>query len=184
MMEKNRMGVLLFLASEVGFFSILILSYLYYQGGPSSGPNAANSLDPATAGIYTACLLASSLTLWQSEKNVAGQNHGRMRMWLLVTLVLGIVFIVGQALEYLRLIRDQVTINRNQFGSTFFTLTGFHGLHVIGGLIALAILFGLATAGHFRGPHSRAVQAVSYYWHFVDVVWIVIFAVVYVWPRV
>jgi heme/copper-type cytochrome/quinol oxidase subunit 3 len=104
-----------------------------------------------------------------------------VRLWLLVTVVLGAVFLIGQGWEYLRLIGENVTISRNLFGSTFFTLTGFHGLHVFSGLVALAILCGLAAAGWFAGPHSIALETVGWYWHFVDVVWIVIFSIIYLW---
>jgi len=90
----------------------------------------------------------------------------------------------AQAKEYLRLIGAQTTISSNVFATSFFTLTGFHGLHVLVGLIMLSILAGLAWVGDFRGPRSVAVEAVSLYWHFVDAVWVVIFTVVYLWTWV
>jgi heme/copper-type cytochrome/quinol oxidase subunit 3 len=186
MTEKNKLGMSLFLASEAFFFGALILAYIYYNYSPvlPPGPNAANSLAPLTAGIFTLFLLASSGTLWLAERSIARQNQSGMRLWLLATVVLGAIFLIGQGREYLHLIGDNVTISRNLFGTTFFTLTGFHGLHVFSGLIALAILSGLALAGAFRGPHSVAVETVGLYWHFVDVVWIVIFAIVYLRPLV
>ena len=107
-----------------------------------------------------------------------------MRLSLFATVLLGAIFLYGQGREYQRLISQNVTISRNLFGSTFFTLTGFHGLHVFMGLVAITILFGLALAGTFKKPHSVAIEAISLYWHFVDVVWIVIFATVYLWARV
>ena len=102
-----------------------------------------------------------------------------MFAWLLATVGLGAVFLCGQGREYAQLLREHVTISRNLFGTTFFTLTGFHGLHVLIGLVALAILLGLALAGGFKDPRAPGVGAVGLYWHFVDAVWIVIFAVVY-----
>ena len=182
MMEKNRMGMLLFLASEAAFFGVLIMTYLYYRGPGVEGPSAETSLNPVLAGIFTAFLLASSGTLWLAEKSIARQNHTGVRIWLAVTVLLGAVFLIGQGAEYVQLIRENVTIDRNLFGTTFFTLTGFHGLHVFGGLVILAILTGMAEAGSFRGPHSVAVETVGLYWHFVDVVWIIIFTLIYLVP--
>jgi heme/copper-type cytochrome/quinol oxidase subunit 3 len=184
MMEKTKLGMITFLASEAFFFGALILAYIYYNAGPITGPTAASSLDPLTAGIFTLCLIASSGTFWLAERNMAQRNQSGVRLWLLATVVLGLIFLLGQGREYLHLIGENVTISRNLFGTTFFTLTGFHGLHVFSGLVALAILSGLALAGAFRGPHSIAVETIGIYWHFVDVVWIIIFAIIYLWPRV
>jgi heme/copper-type cytochrome/quinol oxidase subunit 3 len=174
--------MLLFLTSEVFFFAILILAYVYYGGAPADGPSAANSLDVPTAAIFTVFLLGSSGTLWLAERSLAHERQAELRLWLLVTVVFGAIFLVGQAWEYLRLIEENITIHRNLFGSTFFTLTGFHGLHVFSGLVALTILFGLSMAGWFKGPHAIAIETVGWYWHFVDVVWIIIFALIYLWP--
>ena len=184
MIEKNKLGMVLFIASESFFFAMLILAYVYYHGASADGPNAASSLAPATATLFTIFLLGSSGTLWLAERSMAQERHSAMRLWLLVTVVFGAVFLIGQGREYLHLIGENVTISRNLFGTTFFTLTGFHGLHVFSGLVALAILFGLALAGWFQGPHSTAVETIGWYWHFVDVVWIVIFTIIYLWPLV
>ena len=94
--------------------------------------------------------------------------------------MLGGVFLYGQGSEYARLIDQELTISRDVFGSSFFTLTGFHGFHVFLGLIAILIVLGLALAGDFKAPESPAVAAVGIYWHFVDAVWIVVFSVVYI----
>ena len=184
MIQKHKLGMALFLASETFFFMVLILAYITYRGASADGPNAANSLDMATAAIFTAFLLGSSGTLWLAERSMARERYAGMRMWLLVTVMLGAIFLAGQGWEYARLINENVTIGRNLFGTTFFTLTGFHGLHVFSGLVALAILFGLALAGWFNRPHAVAIESVGWYWHFVDVVWIVIFTLIYVWPLV
>jgi len=187
--DKNLQGTALFLASEAVFFVLLILAFVYYHKNffnASSGapPNAGRVLDPVRTGIYTICLLASSATIWWAGHSLKRGNQRMMRLSLFATVVLGAVFLYGQGREYQRLIGENVTISRNLFGSTFFTLTGFHGLHVFMGLVAIAILFGLALAGAFKKPHSVAIEAISLYWHFVDVVWIVIFATVYLWARV
>ena len=184
-MDKTKMGMALFIGSEVFFFAMLILAYVYFNYGTveMSGPSAATSLDVPTAAIFTVFLLGSSGTLWLAERSLAQENQGGLRLWLLVTVVLGAVFLVGQGWEYAKLIGENVTIDRNLFGTTFFTLTGFHGLHVFSGLIALAILFTLALAGWFHGPHATAIEAVGWYWHFVDVVWVVIFTLIYIGPH-
>jgi heme/copper-type cytochrome/quinol oxidase subunit 3 len=184
MIEKSKLGVGLFLASEANFFLLLIFAYVYYPGGPGSGPTAASSLDAGTAGLNTVCLLSSSATMWRAEHNLERGNAARLCGWLLATVVLGAIFLIGQGREYVALIMQNVTVSRDLFGTTFFTLTGFHGLHVLVGLVALTILLGLALAGDFTGGRSVAVEAVALYWHFVDAVWIVIFSIVYVWARV
>ena len=104
-----------------------------------------------------------------------------MRLWLLATIALGIVFILGQALEWRELLARGVTLGRDQFGTTFFTLTGFHGLHVIVGLLALATVAALGFAGDLDGGDEAALGTVALYWHFVDAVWVVVFSVIYLW---
>ncbi|MGI8587977.1 MAG: cytochrome c oxidase subunit 3 [Chloroflexia bacterium] len=183
-LERNRLGMSLFLLSEAVFFAVLILSYIYFRDSPANadGPTAANSLNPLVSAIYTACLIASSGTIWLADRALDRGEDGRLRLWLLATVALGGVFLFGQGQEYIRLLNAQVTVSRDLFGTTFFTLTGFHGFHVFCGLVALLILFGLALAGAFKGKRaSPAVTAISLYWHFVDVVWIVLFTIIYIW---
>ncbi|MBA3945964.1 MAG: cytochrome c oxidase subunit I [Herpetosiphonaceae bacterium] len=181
--EPNKLGMGMFLLSEAFFFSLLILAYVYYMSGGSEGPNALNALNPLLAGIYTVCLLLSSVTLWRGVHSLRNGKPGQFRLWLLATVVLGAIFLIGQGREYLGLINQNVTISRNLFGTTFFTLTGFHGLHVFSGLVALAVLLGLAFMGDFKGLRSRAVETVELYWHFVDAVWVIIFTLVYLLPH-
>ncbi|MGN6697624.1 MAG: cytochrome c oxidase subunit 3, partial [Thermomicrobiales bacterium] len=104
--------------------------------------------------------------------------------WLLVTIALGAIFIAGQAYEYHHLIDEGVTISSGLFGTTFFTLTGFHGLHVIIGLVALSILAALTFAGDFDEGNEMPLTTAGLYWHFVDAVWVVVFSVVYLWTLV
>jgi heme/copper-type cytochrome/quinol oxidase subunit 3 len=108
-------------------------------------------------------------------------HRGRLAAWLGVTIALGAVFLVGQGTEYAALLHEDVTISRNLFGTTFFTLTGFHGLHVLIGLVLLFVLQGLTRFGGEHQPRAGAMEAASIYWHFVDGVWVVIFAIVYLW---
>lgn len=170
-----------FVASESIFFLMLILAYVNFYGTVTDGPTAANSLDPVRTGIFSVFLLASSFTVWLAGKSLAAKNHSMLKIWLLVTIILGALFIYGQATEWFGLFAQNITISRNVFGTTFFTLTGFHGFHVCVGLIMLMIILGLAMFGDFKGPKSDGVECVSIYWHFVDGVWIVVYSVIYLW---
>jgi len=178
-MDKNRIGILAFIGSEAVFFLFLIISYLYFQANPSPGPTAASSLDPMVTAFFSLFLFTSSFTIWRAGKSL---RRGRLRQvagWLIATIVLGIIFLFGQGREWSHLIQSGTTVNRNLFGTTFFTLTGFHGLHVIIGLIMLATLAGLVLSGRIKGTQSSGIEVVSLYWHFVDVVWVVLYIVIY-----
>ena len=180
-MANNKMLIGFFVASESIFFIMLILAYVSFKGSVVDGPTAANSLNPYVTGIFSLFLLASSVTVWLAGKSLKAKNHTMMKFWLLVTIVFGAIFIFGQGREWAGLIEQNITISRNVFGTTFFTLTGFHGFHVCVGLIMLSILLGLALVGDFKGPRSDGVEVISIYWHFVDGVWIVVYSVIYVW---
>lgn len=180
-MANNRMMIKFFIASESIFFLMLILAYVNFHNSVTTGPDARNSLDPYVTGIFSLFLLASSFTVWLAGKSLKNRNRSGLKLWLFATIVLGAVFIFGQAREWFGLFGRGITISSNVFGSTFFTLTGFHGFHVCVGLVMLSILLGLTLAGDFKGPKSDAVECVSLYWHFVDGVWIVVFSVIYLW---
>ena len=105
-------------------------------------------------------------------------------LWLLITILLGVTFLAGQGIEYADLLTHHVTISRDLFGSTFFTLTGFHGLHVFVGLLLLTLLLLLFVFGRKSKPALPGVESIAYYWHFVDAVWVVIFSIVYLWRYV
>jgi cytochrome c oxidase subunit 1/cytochrome c oxidase subunit I+III len=175
--DKSTVAVWSFVVSEAGFFIILILSYVFFNVSTKA---AAAALDVKTTGGFTVCLLASSVTLYIAEKNLEHGKEGAFRLWLVITLILGAAFMGGQANEYMKLFDRGLFINSSLFASTFFTLTGFHGLHVTLGLLALAILALLAFRPGFKGKSSGALRAVGVYWHFVDVVWIFVFSIVYV----
>jgi cytochrome c oxidase subunit 1/cytochrome c oxidase subunit I+III len=170
-----------FIASEAAFFTMLIVAYVFYTAVSRGrgGPSPDTSLDVGRTGVFTALLLASSLTLWRAEKSHDASRHRRSVVWLGATIALGVLFLAGQATEYQRLLYGGVTVNTNLFTTTFFTLTGFHGLHVMAGLLALAIVLALATRGPLRGRLAEGLRAVGYYWHFVDVVWVAVFSIVY-----
>ncbi len=177
--DTAKLAMAVFIASEAVFFAFLIAAYVYYYGAVVHGPSANNSLDPPRTLIFTFCLLASSGTLWMAERCLSDRNQPGFRLWLGATIVLGTAFILGHAAEYIGLITNNVTPERNLFGATFFTLTGFHGLHVICGLISLSSLLFLNYIRGFGQKEISGVRAISMYWHFVDAVWIVIFSLVY-----
>jgi len=178
-LEKNRVSMTCFLVSEGVFFLMLIMAYLFFNSRAMNGPTAADTLNPRQTGIYTICLLASSLTIWLAENRLKAKRYSAFRWLLALTIALGIIFILGQGREYLHIFHSGVMVNSSLFATTFFTLTGFHGLHVCVGLIALLIVMGLALAGDFKQGRIEAVKSISLYWHFVDGVWIVVFSVIY-----
>jgi cytochrome c oxidase subunit 1/cytochrome c oxidase subunit I+III len=177
--EKNKASMIVFIISEGFFFLLLIIAYLYYNYTLGSGPTASGSLDVGRTGLFTICLLASSVTLWRAERGFQRRDRAAMRRWLVVTILLGAVFLLGQAREYWELFRHGIQVNTNLFASSFFTLTGFHGLHVCIGLIGLLIVLGLIWRGRAQDFQSPALETLGLYWHFVDGVWIVVFTVVY-----
>jgi cytochrome c oxidase subunit 3 len=178
--EKVRLATLLFIASEAIFFALLIAAYVFYTGASPDGPNARGVLDPLKTGFYTVCLLSSSVTVYFAER-VQRTNPKRTGIWLGATIVLGLVFLYGEMQEYRKLLHENVTVSRNLFGSTYYTLTGFHALHVMVGLI----LLGIALTAAIRRKPGRAqrvsLECISYYWHFVDCVWVAVFSIVYLW---
>ncbi|MBV8841539.1 MAG: heme-copper oxidase subunit III [Bryobacterales bacterium] len=177
--DTAKLAVAVFIASEAVFFAFLIIAYIYYSGATVTGPNAANSLDPARTLVFTVCLLASSGTMWMAERRLASAQATAFRVWLGATILLGTAFMAGQALEYAGLISRTVVPERNLFAATFFTLTGFHGFHVVCGLVALIALFIMAFVRSFGRSEISGVAAISMYWHFVDAVWIFIFSLIY-----
>jgi heme/copper-type cytochrome/quinol oxidase subunit 3 len=181
MKDKIRLGMLLFIASESVFFVLLIIAFVVYHTIAGNAAEAARHLDRYKTGIFTVFLVSSSLTVWRAGASQRLNRRSASLFWLAVTICFGAVFLIGQALEYRRLILQDVTISRDLFGTTFFTLTGFHGLHVFTGLVMLSIMFGIDSCRRPNEPQQRAGEAVSMYWHFVDVVWMVIFPVVYLW---
>ena len=175
--DAGTIAMWAFIASEAFFFTILIITYVLFNLDKTV---AASHLDLKATGAFTVCLFASSGTMIMSERSLAAGKSSAMRGWLLVTIVLGAIFIGGQANEYRGLIAHGLGPATNLFATTFFTLTGFHGLHVTLGLLALGVLAWLAIAGDFEGKkHSSAFKALGMYWHFVDVVWVFVFSIVY-----
>lgn len=178
--EKIRLAVLLFLVSEFIFFVFLIVAYIYSQPSEIAGPTARSSLIPWKTGIYTVLLLLSSATIYMAEKSL-GKSRKRFALWMSATILLGAVFLFGEMREYSGLLAKDISIHRNLFGSTYFTLTGFHAIHVTLGVLMLATVLGLIVFDKIKEQRHTAFKAVSYYWHFVDLVWVMVFSVVYLW---
>jgi heme/copper-type cytochrome/quinol oxidase subunit 3 len=170
--------------TEIFFFMSLIMAYVYmvYYGDTRSA-NELQSLHISTTGIFTLVLISSSFTFYIAERNFLKGNIRQLKIWLVITLILGFIFLYGQGSEYYRLINEQITLGASVFGTNFFTLTGFHGFHVFVGLILISVLITMAVLGDFADSNSTVIQTIGIYWHFVDAVWIVVFTVVYVLPK-
>ena len=179
MRDKHVLGMAVFLGSEAVFFLFLIVAYVYFRGAPTTGPTARSALDPRVTALYTVALLASSATIWRAS--VQAKRARSASAWVLASAVLGTVFLVGQGREYARLLGENVRVSRDLFGTTFFTLTGFHGFHVLVGVVMLMLIWVVARVD---GTVPRGLDAVALYWHFVDVIWLLIFGIVYVRPFV
>jgi heme/copper-type cytochrome/quinol oxidase subunit 3 len=174
-----RLASACFIVSEAMFFLLLVSAYIVFNRKTEGGSSASRVLEVGRTGFFTILLLASSVTLWRAERALRGGDRLRFLRWLGFTLALGAIFLINQASEYVGLLRKGVTINSSLFGSTFFTVTGFHGLHVLAGLVVLGIFYVLGRRGLPGERQAHAFGAVGYYWHFVDVVWIVVFSVIY-----
>src|SRR5579884_1038060 len=146
-MDINVIGVAIFITSEAVFFGTLVITYIAYYGQSTSGPRPSQVLNIPYTAVFTIFLLSSSLTMHFVTSHLRENNARAVRRWLFATILLGAIFLIGQGYEYVHLYSDNVTISRNLWGSTFFTLTGFHGLHVFVGLIAMAILAGIVRPG-------------------------------------
>ena len=183
-LSPGQWGMLSFLVSEVAIFGTLIVTYLFYLGKNVVGPTPAQALTlPLVLGTTT-CLLASSGTIHQAERTLERGNQGGFLRWWAATIVLGVLFLLGTAYEWYGLIYHQgLTISRNLFGTTYYTLVGLHALHVTGGVTALLIVLGLALRREVTNANRAGVGLISWYWHFVDGVWVVVFTVVYLVGR-
>ena len=148
---------------------------------PQPGPGP-KGLEVGRTLVFSVCLFASSFTFWRAEIGLRKQKRAAMLGWLGLTIALGTVFLAGQVTEYWNLFQSGVAVGTNVFATTFFTLTGFHGLHVFIGLVALLIFLWLAWESDFVSGHESAFEAAGYYWHFVDVVWIFVLLTVYILP--
>jgi cytochrome c oxidase subunit 3 len=175
-------GTIVWLSSELMFFASLFAMYFTIRSvqGSEVWAEFAAELDVPYALVFTLILVASSVTcqlgVFAAER---GDVYG-LRKWFTITLVMGAVFVGGQLNEYNHLVHEGLTIASSPYGSVFYLTTGFHGLHVIGGLFAFVIVLMRSTIGRFTPEKATSAIVVSYYWHFVDVVWIGLFATIYI----
>jgi cytochrome c oxidase subunit III len=174
-------GMISFLVSEASLFSTLIVVYLSFLGRDTVGPTPAEALSLPLVICTTLCLLSSSVTIHLAERATRQGSQPRFLRFWAATIALGAIFLLGTAYEWRELIvRHRLTISRNLFGTTYYTLVGFHGLHVSAGIVVMLVVLGLALV---RRGSPLATELVSWYWHFVDAVWVVVFTVVYVFGR-
>jgi cytochrome c oxidase subunit 3 len=177
------LGMILFITSEVMFFSGLFAAYFATRAANAADwpPEVFQGiLDPlGLIMIATIILIASSFTcqfaVWSIRR---GDRRGFVRNTA-ITFILGVIFLGMQAIDYAILFGEGLTLASGPFGTTYFTLTGFHGAHVFGGVLMLGVILYRGMAGQFSAKHHDAVEAVSLYWHFVDVVWILLFSILY-----
>ena len=178
--SSSLLGMVLFIASEVMFFGGLFGAYFTIRSAATQWPpEGTPHLDTAYALGLTAVLVSSSVTMQFGVWAIRRNEQRRLVMFLAITLVLGALFLAGQANEYRTLIGEGMTLSSGVFGSTFFTLTGFHGAHVAGGAAFILIVLLRARSGQFTARYHDTVEMASYYWHFVDVVWIGLFSTIY-----
>ena len=185
-------GTIVWLSSELMFFAALFAAYFTIRAvSPELWAQSTEKLNVPFSAVNTTVLVLSSVTcqmgVFAAEKGIVGRQGGYfqfmkwgLREWFVLTYLMGAVFIAGQAFEYAELVHEGVTIPSSAYGTVFYLATGFHGIHVTGGLIAFILVLGRTFIAK-RWTHEQAVTAivVSYYWHFVDVVWIALFATVY-----
>lgn len=169
-------GMVVWLASELMFFSGLFAAWFTLRANASHWPPRGVELSTARTAGATAILLASSFTMHLAVVAARKEDRRTSVRWLLVTVAMGAVFLANQLWEYAE---ASFTIKTNAYGSIFYLMTGFHGLHVLGGLLFLLTIAGV-VGGRSKAPAARTVEMAAYYWHFVDVVWVVMFTVVYV----
>jgi cytochrome c oxidase subunit III len=179
---RGRVGMFALIAAEAAIFIIFVVAYLFYIGKSLSGPMPKDVLSVPV--FYTVCLLSSSLTIHFAVRSIRLNRINNFRNWWFVTVALGAAFLYGTAREWYRLIVEEgLTIRTNLFGTTYYSLVGLHGSHVIIGLILLSLVLVFTLSGQVRQEDSYRLDVLSLYWHFVDAVWVVVFTVVYVIGR-
>jgi cytochrome c oxidase subunit 3/cytochrome o ubiquinol oxidase subunit 3 len=181
-LPSTKLAIWLFLASDCLLFGALISTYVLYRGASVRGPYPADVFDIPYTSVSSFVLLASSLTMVLALAAIQRGDVGRSRVWLLATALLGATFVGGQVYEFTSFVREGLTLSANVFGTSFYVLTGFHGTHVGIGILMLLTLLSLSLTGRLGPDRAEAVELVGLYWHFVDIVWIVIFTVVYLIP--
>src|SRR5215475_12982587 len=180
--SRRKVGVIGLILTESALFTIFVTAYLFYIGKSLTGPYPNQVLDLPI--LATICLLSSSVTVVLAEHAFRRGHTGGFRLWWLITILLGLAFLAFTALEWRRLIfKDHLTISTNLFGTTFYSLVGLHASHVIVGLTLLVLVLILSLRGYVTRVHAERVEVLSWYWHFVDGIWVIVFTVVYIIGR-
>ena len=180
--SRRKIGVISLIVTETALFTIFAVAYLFYIGKSLTGPYPAEVLEPPI--LATICLLGSSLTIMLAERAFRTEATGSFRLWWLITIVLALVFLGWTALEWRRLIYEHnLTVATSLFGTSFYSLVGLHATHVVAGLTLLTLVFWLSLRGLVTRNYSEHIEMISWYWHFVDAVWVVVFTVVYIIGR-
>lgn len=180
--SKGRVGMFSLIAAESAIFTIFVVAYSFYIGKSLTGPTPQQVLHIPL--FNTICLLSSSLTIHLAVGALRSGKNGTFKLSWFLTLALGAIFLVGTGREWYHLIYDEgLTISTNLFGTTYYSLVGLHAFHVTAGLVGLSVVMILALAGKVKQQYSYQVDVLSLYWHFVDVVWVVVFTVVYIVGR-
>ena len=177
--SNSKLGMWVFLGSECLLFGGLISTYLLYNGRALHGPTPTDVYNIPFTSVSTFVLLMSSLTMVLAVSAAHRGDEPKLRLWLITTAILGSSFIAGQMYEFTAMYHEGLGYTTNIYGSAFYTLTGFHGVHVTIGIIMLLSLVGMSFRGKLTKEKAETVEVIGLYWHFVDVVWIVIFTVVY-----
>jgi cytochrome c oxidase subunit III len=180
--SRGRVGMFGLIAAESSIFTIFVVAYLFYIGKSVSGPLPREVLSVPV--FYTICLLSSSLTIHLAVRALRSGKARAFSAWWLATITLGAIFLFGTATEWHRLIyQDGLTISTNLFGTTYYSLVGLHGFHVLVGLLLLSLVMTFSLLGLVKVERAERLDVLSLYWHFVDAVWVVVFTVVYIVGR-
>jgi cytochrome c oxidase subunit III len=174
-----KVGFWTFIGSECLFFGTLISTYMVYKGASVTGPYPEEILNIPLTSVSTFVLLMSSLAMVLALDGVQRGSKKLSAFWLGMVIFFGLIFLGFQAYEFTHFVHEGLTIPTNVFGSSFFVLTGFHGAHVTVGVIWMSVLLGMALANKLPPSRALAVEIAGLYWHFVDIVWIVIFTLIY-----
>jgi heme/copper-type cytochrome/quinol oxidase subunit 3 len=178
-LDNRKLLMWLFLGSECLFFGSFISAYLLYRNRNISGPYPKDLFDIPFTSVSSFVLLMSSVSMVLALAAIQKGDVRRMRIWLLTTSILGMIFLSGQVYEFTGFYREGLRLNTNMFGTTFFVLTGFHGAHVTIGVLILMSMWGASFKGKLTQENSLNVELAGLYWHFVDIVWIIIFTMIY-----
>ena len=181
-LSNVKLGMWLFLGSECLLFGGLISTYMLYRGRVSNGPTPEQVYDIPFTSVSSFVLLMSSLTMVLAVSAAAKKDDRGTNLWLVVTALLGATFVGGQVYEFTAFYNEGLGFTTSLFGSSFYTLTGFHGVHVTVGIIMLMALVAINKRSRVPGSKAETVEMIGLYWHFVDIVWIIIFTLVYLIP--